>query len=79
MNENTINYLLLALIIFYFVYQDCNTKIQKKRKMMNLSDIPQLDIQPKVEITELVKCEPLIFFELKDTFNHVINDGKKFM
>lgn len=78
MNENTINYLLVALIIFYFVYQDCNTKnTKKKEKMMNLSDIPQLDIQPKVEITELVKCEPLIFFELKDTFNHVINDGKK--
>ena len=35
MNENTINYLLVALIILYLVYQDCNIKNSKKEKMMN--------------------------------------------
>tara|TARA_B100000768_G_C11281289_1_gene378777 strand:- start:3547 stop:4257 length:711 start_codon:yes stop_codon:yes gene_type:complete len=77
MNENTINYIIIGFIITYLVYQDCKKSILKKEKMMNLDDIPELDIQPKVEITNLVKCEPLIFFELNDTFNHVINDGKK--
>ena len=35
MNQNTINYIIIALVIAYLVFQDCNKSV-KKEKMMEM-------------------------------------------
>lgn len=81
MNNININYIIIFLIIGYLVYTDTfpilSKKIKKQENMMSLDDIPPIDIQPKLEISRLEKCEPILMCEYNTTFNHVINDGKK--
>ena len=44
---------------------------------MSLTNIPKKIVKTGLEITELKKTLPIIFFEYKTTFNHVVNNGNK--
>lgn len=65
--------IILLFIFLVFLYEI----FFYKEKMMSLGLIPKLDVQPKVEITELVKCRPIMYAEYDTNYNHIINDGKK--
>jgi len=76
MNNNILNYFIIFLIISYMIYKDIKSE-KKVEKIMSLTKIPKRITQTNLEITELKKTVPIIFFEYKTTFNHIINDGRK--
>ena len=76
MNNNILNYFIVFLIISYLIYEDIKSE-KKVEKIMSLAKLPQVIEKTSLEITQLKKVLPIIFFEYKTTFNHVVNDGKK--
>jgi len=73
--DNSINYFIILVILVILVYQDFNKP--KIEKIMSLEDVPKVIKKTSIEITELNRTKPILYFEYKDTFNHVVNDGKK--
>lgn len=69
MNKNILMIIIFSFIIYKIFYND--------EKMMSLGNIPKIDTQPKIEITSLVKCRPILYAEYDTNYNHIINDGKK--
>lgn len=76
MNNNILNYLIVFIIISYLIYKDIKSD-KKVEKIMSLSKVPKKIVRTGIEITKLKKILPIIFFEYKTTFNHIINDGRK--